>query len=73
MPAGATAGTSVWQLPAVLHEAGETIRETAERAAAVTLPDGLKVPKLPSSSELCGSLRTCFDDAVKAAHRRGHK
>ena len=41
--AGATAGESVWQLPAARHEGGETIRDTAERAAAATLPDGLKV------------------------------
>ncbi len=50
MRAGSTAGESVWQLPAVRHEGGETIRETAERAAVATLPDGLKVLSTPVQS-----------------------
>ena len=51
--AGSTAGESVWQLPAVRHEGGETIRQTAERAAAATLPDGLKVTS--SNVSTCGT------------------
>jgi len=67
MRAGATAGESVWQLPALRHDGSETIRETAERTAAATLPDGLKVPSIhvhPASYDL---LPICACRALWAA------
>ena len=36
------AGKGAWQLPAVEHVAGETIRQTAERAALATVGEGPK-------------------------------